>query len=380
MNTRIQVEHPVTEAITGLDLVEWQLRVAAGETLPKQQSELSLSGHSVEVRLYAEDPASGFLPSPGKVHGLSWPQVSDDTLRIDTGIAAGGEVSRFYDPMIAKLIARSDTREEAIDRLVSALKDIVVLGVKTNAGFLVDLISHPGFRQGGVDTGFIDAHIKALQPSRCTQRNQALAIAAWLATKSTRSNADQSNDQYSPFSLTSAWQLGSTRDTGFDVIIDGARISANTRWPASGSCEISISGACFSISALECQNPLSASASIDGHAVNFAIAHDDDRLLVYVEGQHLNISAYDILVQEDEEAAGIGTICAPMTGKLQRLFIARGDKVAKGDKLAVVEAMKMEHPLVAGISGIVTELRAGEGTQVNDGDIVIVVEAEIAGN
>ncbi len=378
MNTRLQVEHPVTEAITGLDLVEWQLCVAAGEVLPRQQSELSIDGHSIEVRLYAEDPSTGFLPSPGKIHALKWPQVSQLGLRIDTGVASGGEVSRFYDPMIAKLIVNADTREGAIDHMAQALRQIAVLGIKTNAGFLTDLITHQGFAQGGVDTGFIDAHMAELSSFQRTIRTDAVAIAARLAWVKTNSlSADISNDVYSPFGLNSGWQLGGARTSAVEVEIEGNRVSAQVSMPDPDSYEISIAGENVLISAVDCRNLLDASACVEDTLTGFSLAFQDDNLLVYVDGTHLSIRAYDFLTRRDAESTGGTVVRAPMTGKLQRLFVRLGDVVARGDKLAVLEAMKMEHPLVAGVSGEVKEVCASEGDQVNDGDIVIVLEAEV---
>lgn len=380
MNTRLQVEHPVTEMITGLDLVEWQLRVAAGEALPLTQAEIKLSGHSIEVRLYAEDPANGFLPSPGKIHGLRWPDIADDTVRIDTGIAAGGEVSRFYDPMIAKLIVKADTRENAIERMVQALAQTAVLGIKTNGGFLADLISHAGFAQGGVDTSFIAVHMDALSSSRRTVATDALVFAIMYSRASAGDiSAHMSNDRHSPFAEVSNWQLGGVRKCAIDLMIEGEKASAQIVMPTTGSYEISLNGERILISNLDCENPLHASAQVDGVLVHFSLAFAGETLLIYAQGCHLSISSYDPLVEGQAEITGSAVIRAPMTGKLQRVFVAPGDRVRQGDKLAILEAMKMEHPLVAGISGIVKEVLVAEGEQIEDGNIVIVLDAESTG-
>jgi len=380
MNTRLQVEHPVTEMITGLDLVEWQLRVASGETLPKQQSELSISGHSIEVRLYAEDPSNGFLPSPGEIRALKWPEPANDHLRIETGIETGGEVSRFYDPMIAKLIVKAVTREGAIDHMVRALKATAVVGVKTNIGFLINLVSHDDFRHGGVDTGFIDAHMEVLIKSTGLLRCRALAIAVYLVQQKLRSlSSEITNDVYSPFLRTTGWQLGGARTSAIDVVIEGERISAQVAMPSADASDITLGAQCFSITDLACKTSLNSSARINGIAVNFSFARQGKALLVYMEGCHVSISDYDFLVAKDTAGAGGAILTAPMTGKLQRLFVAQGDVVSKGDRLAVLEAMKMEHPLVAGISGVVKEVRSIEDEQVSDGDILIILEAETIG-
>ncbi len=379
MNTRLQVEHPVTEFITGVDLVEWQLRVAASEILPLQQNDLSIHGHSIEVRLYAEDPASGFLPSPGKIHGLCWPEISNDDLRIDTGVATGGEVSRFYDPMVAKLITTAETRDGAIERMAQALKQTAVLGIKTNAGFLADLISHEDFVRGSVDTGFIEAHLATLPSLTRTARIEAIAIAARLAWSETDCpSEDFSNDRYSPFGQANAWQLGGGRTTVLDVEIDGVRTTARVGWPQDNVYEISIAGEKFLVSNFNIENPLKASVNVDRETVSLSVAADGETLLVYVDGHHLSVRAHDFLAVDDVAGSGGAIIRAPMTGKLQRLFAAQGDVVAQGDRLAILEAMKMEHPLVAGISGIVAEIKASEGEQVGDGDIIIMLETESA--
>jgi len=377
MNTRLQVEHPVTEAVTGVDLVEWQLRVAAGEVLPRQQDELSLSGHSIEVRLYAEDPANEFLPSPGKIQALIWPQSSDDSVRIDTGVSGGDDVPRFYDPMLAKLIVKADTRATAIEVMVQALQQTAVLGVKTNVGFLGRLIAHDGFRRGGVDTSFIETHLEDLTAFGRTPGLEAIAVVVRLLCMPGKSSWPYiSDDRYSPFSLMTGWQLGAARKSAMDVMIDGVRVSAQVNMPASDEYEVGIAGKRISITNFDCSNPLKASLRVDGTATGFSFSFDDDSLLIYIEGRHLSVNAYDFRVVDDTENAGSGVICAPMTGKLQRLFVAVGDLVSTGDRLAVVEAMKMEHPLTAGITGVVKELRGAEGDQVGDGDIVIIVEAE----
>lgn len=377
MNTRLQVEHPITEAITGLDLVEWQLRVAAGEVLPRQQTELSISGHSIEARLYAEDPANSFLPSPGKIHALVWPDTVEGNLRIDTGVAAGGEVSMHYDPMIAKLIVKGDDRADAIERMRQALKQTAVLGIKTNAGFLFDLISHSGFKRGGVDTGFIHQHLATLPSSSRSRRIEAIAIAAhqmWLKTSCVHDPI--SNDTHSPFGQTSGWQLGRPRSSAVDVLIDGGRVSAKIEMPQLDHCEVMIFDDKFLITDLNFDTPLKATAMVNGQGVEFSVVAVDDTLLVYVEGHHLSVSLFDFLARESSQSGGGTIIRAPMTGKIQRLFVTVGETVSKGARLAVLEAMKMEHPLVAGISGVVKELPVPEGGQVTEGAIVIVLEAE----
>jgi len=261
--------------------------------------------------------------------------------------------------------------------MAQALKQTAVLGVKTNAGFLTDLISHEDFGLGSVDTGFIEAHLATLPSLTRSTRIDAIAIAARLAWGETGCpSEDFSNDRFSPFGQANAWQLGSARTTAIDVEIDGVRTTARVGWPQDDAYEVLIAGEKFLITGLDIENPLKASANVDEKPVKLSVAADGETVLVYVDGHHLSVRAYDFLSHEDVAGTGGAIIRAPMTGKLQRLFAAQGDVVAQGDRLAVLEAMKMEHPLVAGISGIVAEIRAGEGQQVSDGDIIIILEAE----
>lgn len=374
MNTRLQVEHPVTELITGLDLVEWQLRVAAGEALLKKQDELEISGHAMEARLYAEDPSTGFLPSPGPLQAVLWPDVNNSNVRIDTGVETGGEVSGFYDPMIAKVIVWGNTRKQALERLLMAMEDTRVLGIKTNAGFLSRLVAQPAFAQGGVDTGFIAANIDELAPAKRPVWIDALATAVWLRLSSGNDSADLiSNDKNSPFAQMSGWQLGGRRASALDLNIEGERVSTQVGWPETGGCFVRSGALENLVEDLNIDDLAHMSAKVDGASVSFSGLELNEGLLLYVQGYHLTICAFDLLERDDSVHAGGGTIRAPMNGKLQQLFVKVGDRVTAGDRLAVLEAMKMEHPLVAGISGIVAQAPVLQEAQVKDGDVIIVV-------
>ncbi|KQR83043.1 acetyl/propionyl/methylcrotonyl-CoA carboxylase subunit alpha [Sphingomonas sp. Leaf343] len=314
MNTRLQVEHPVTEAITGQDLVEWQLRVASGEPLPLTQDELAIDGHAIEARLYAEDPAKGFLPSIGRL------DVFDlgESVRIDTGVEQGAEVSPFYDPMIAKLIAHAATREEARETLADALDEAVIWPVRTNAGFLVEALDHPDFVAGTVDTGLIAREGEALMPPPLPS-DEALADAA--ASLSGEGGGFRLN-------------AGPKRHGWF--LLDG--------------------------------QPL----EID-FAEGAADSTGEDRVLIAEGGQVWELGRWRV----DGAAVGgaaDGAILAPMPGRIIAVDVAEGQEVAMGQKLVTLEAMKMEHALVAPFAGTVAGLSAQSGGQVTEGTLLVRIE------
>ncbi|RDE06893.1 acetyl/propionyl/methylcrotonyl-CoA carboxylase subunit alpha [Sphingomonas aracearum] len=306
MNTRLQVEHPVTEEITGVDLVEWQLRVASGEPLPLRQEALRISGHAIEARLYAEDPARGFLPSTGTLEAFDL----GDTARIETGVTEGDAISPFYDPMIAKLVTRGATREQARRALMNTLEGAVVWPVKSNAGFLVKALAHPDFVAARLDTGLIAREGEALLPPALPSR-QALADAA--------------------ASLVSPGPL------------PGFRLNAAPRLTA----RFLVGG---------------EPAEIDWSEGEGELVEQDDVLLAE-DGQTWRVERFRASAAAGA-SAGDGAILAPMPGRILSVEVAAGDRVAKGQRLLTLEAMKMEHGLVAPFDGIVAELSASTGAQV----------------
>jgi 3-methylcrotonyl-CoA carboxylase alpha subunit len=316
MNTRLQVEHPVTEEITGVDLVEWQLRVASGELLPKCQDELSINGWAIEARLYAEDPARGFLPSVGKLEHFD---LGDDG-RIETGVEDGDAISPFYDPMIAKLIAHGETRGEAIDELAAILDEVEVWPVRTNAGFLFNAVTHPDFAAARLDTGFIareqDSLVPATDPSDEIWRGAA-AVAL----------ADDGQDEFAGLA--------------------GFRLNA----PASAAVALGHGGKFRSI-ALDVEGPI---ADVSGF-------RDDRQIVVFSEGQAYT---FDLAARGTVGAkAGDGALIAPMPGKVTAVDVTPGAAVTKGQRILTLEAMKMEHALVAPFDGTVAELTVEAGAQV----------------
>jgi 3-methylcrotonyl-CoA carboxylase alpha subunit len=319
MNTRLQVEHPVTEEITGQDLVEWQLRVASGEPLPRSQDELSIAGWAMEARLYAEDPANGFLPSIGRLDTF---ELGGDVpgLRIDTGVVQGAEITPFYDPMIAKVIAHGATREEARGRLADALDQSAVWPLKTNAGFLVKALTHPDFAAGRLDTGLIGREGEALLPP-ANPSEEALAEAAAALTKGGSLAGFRLN---APVRCTGTFLLsGAAKTVTFD--------------PREGADEPA------------------------------------EDVLIAEGGQVWQLAPWRVVGAGGGDASD-GAVLSPMPGRIIALEVAEGDTVSKGQKLLTLEAMKMEHSLTAPFDGIIAELNAREGGQVSEGALLVKIE------
>jgi 3-methylcrotonyl-CoA carboxylase alpha subunit len=361
MNTRLQVEHPVTEAITGLDLVELQLRVAAGEPLGFGQDDVKATGHAVEARLYAEDPEKGFLPSTGKLWALQFPQSED--IRIDTGVEAGDTVTPFYDPMIAKVIAHGRTRDEALDHLAFALGETIVAGPRTNLAFLKKLAEAQGFRQGPFDTGFIERNIEALGAEPQPLDAAAVAAAA-LQLEEERQEAlmnlaamRTAEEGKSPWLDADAFSLMPRPPLGLPLLVDGERIEAKIEWGGDAA-RVSLPG-----------HPLAEGE----HEVTLAQGEAGTYLALH-RGRQTSVALFDPFSVDLDAAAGSGGVVkAPMHGKLIALFVSAGEAVVKGQRLAIVEAMKMEHVLIAPRDGTVTELGATPGAQVAEGAKVVVL-------
>jgi 3-methylcrotonyl-CoA carboxylase alpha subunit len=354
MNTRLQVEHPVTEMITGLDLVEWQFRVAAGERLPLTQEKVPLTGHAVEARVYAEDPEHGFLPSTGTLAALEFP--SGDSLRVDTGVEVGGTVSRFYDPMIAKVIAHAPTRAEALKKLAAALDRTVAAGPRTNLAFLAKLLRAKEFGDGAFDTGFIDRNLAALgaAPQPLDKALAASAVAELLRHDGMTVAFDEQQVP-SPWDVRDAFQFGGAREMTLPVFVDGERVLAQARFGASG----------FSVSIDGVAVPIDARVIVSGRTV-FALRGGRQ---VKVEWQ--DFSAGDA----DAEGSG-GSVRAPMHGKVLSILVEKGAAVTKGQRVAIIEAMKMEHSLTAPIDGVVVEITAAESAQVAEGTRILTIEPD----
>ncbi len=362
MNTRLQVEHPVTEMITGLDLVEWQLRIASGERLPLGQDDISIDGHAIEARLYAEDPANDFLPASGTA--LLWEVPEAEGVRVDHGLLENQEISPFYDPMIAKLIAHGKTREEARRKLVKALVNTQILGLPTNREFLLDALSHPQFCAGDFSTAFIGEHFpeQVLRAQKSDDADYAL-IAALLC------RLRQEEQQQSVVNhLTGIEQWSNSSDLGSSLLIrlgDGRERELRVSFHNAGQrylVEIDNTEIVIIIHAMDSS---SARVEIAGmmETVHFVRASSNS-ISVGIRSRTLN--AEDILLSCERTSADEddGCVLAPMHGNILSVNVTEGQVVEKGDSLLILEAMKMEHKITAAIGGTVANLSAKEGQQV----------------
>jgi 3-methylcrotonyl-CoA carboxylase alpha subunit len=408
MNTRLQVEHPVTEMITCLDLVEWQLRVAAGETLPQTQDEITMRGHAIEARIYAEDPDRDFLPSVGRIAHWRMAKSSPDPVereadreayssgaayppsvrvRVDTGYREGDEVTAFYDPLLAKVIAWGEDRDRAREELLRALGACEITGVTTNLGFLERLLGHEAFAAARLDTGLIAAHRDALlAPAPATPRRALIsaALAEYRAIEAaTATAALQSADPYSPWHRTDAWWNG----TGWHRITlafdDGPmRHALDVRPRPDGWVAIAGEGLAVEARArvrgdalhVETREP-GAPEHHDGHRAS-VVAEGDVRH-VFVPGARVRLVRVDALASAHEEDEHAGHLMAPMSGTVVAVLAQPGDEVEKGAALMVLEAMKMEHTIAAPATGRVVAVHFAVGDRVSEGaDLVDLEEAE----
>ncbi|MFD6551299.1 acetyl/propionyl/methylcrotonyl-CoA carboxylase subunit alpha [Streptomyces sp. NPDC058398] len=354
MNTRLQVEHPVTELVTGLDLVEWQLRVAAGEHLPYAQEDISLTGHAVEARICAEDPARGFLPSGGTVLALREPQ--GDGVRTDSGLSEGTEVGSLYDPMLSKVIAYGPDRPTALRRLRAALADTVTLGVQTNAGFLRRLLAHPDVVAGDLDTGLVEREADGLVSAEVPEEVYEAAAAVRLAAL-----APSGEGWTDPFSVPSGWRLGGTpKPVGFCL-----RVLDPVEYTPRGTHTVTADR---------------VAVTLDGVRHTFHRAAD----WIGRDGDAWHVRDHDPVAASltGSAHAGADSLTAPMPGTVTVVKVAVGDEVTAGQSLLVVEAMKMEHVISAPHAGTVSELDVTPGTTVAMDQILAVItpaeEAETA--
>ena len=350
MNTRLQVEHPVTEAITGLDLVAWQLRVANGEPLPIRQEQVPLHGHAIEVRLYAEDAEQGFLPASGRLDLYREPAPGPGR-RVDSGVAEGDSVSPFYDPMLAKLIVWGENREEARLRLLAMLDELAVGGLKTNRAFLKRLLAHPSFAAAELDTGFIARHAETLLPApgELPERFWALAATAFLQSEPQQRRAD---DPCSPWSARSGWRAG---------------------LPAQGSLKLCCNGQCRLVQPGE-QARLQGNRLLVESGAPLTAIRQGDTLYLEWNGELQAVTRFDPIAEAEAAHAQQGGLSAPMNGSVVRVLVAAGQNVEAGATLVVMEAMKMEHSIRAPQAGVVKALYCAEGDMVSEGAALVELE------
>ncbi len=365
MNTRLQVEHPVTEAITGLDLVEWQLRVASGEPLPLQQSEIRMTGHAIEARICAENPDNNFLPATGTLQVYRKPQATSfarSSIRIDDGVREGDTISPFYDSMVAKLIVHGDTREQALARLDQALAQTHIVGLNTNVQFLRHVVRSASFATAKLDTALIPRESAVLfkQDPVGLQTAAAAVIADALQAEA----AAQGHD---PFSRRDGWQSHGITQRRFELEYEGQAVSAQLRYERGGALSLQVGEAAAS--------PLQfTSPEGEGMWVQFNGARTHSQVHAQGEVRHVftpqgavRISLLDPLAHAGEAAQEGGRLTAPMPGKVVSFSVKAGDRVLAGQALAVMEAMKMEHTIAAPQDGTVAELLYAPGDQVAEG-------------
>jgi 3-methylcrotonyl-CoA carboxylase alpha subunit len=355
MNTRLQVEHPVTEAVTGLDLVEWQFRVAAGEPLPLKQSEIACVGAAIEARVYAEDPEHNFLPSAALIQAMSF--KSGEGVRIDTGFADGDSVTSHYDPMIAKVIVRGATRAEALAALLNALDDAVIIGPKTNLAFLRGLMRSREFAAGTVDTGFIDANLGRLGAQPHPPNRSAVHAAARLLLDARDEGRPSRLEPFDPWRVADSFELIGSRRMALDITVDGVPMRVHL-----------IDGT--NVDPVEKNEGGEDGDAITLHAANGGV-------YAFAGGRQAFVELVDPFARAEAGAEeGDAAIRAPMNGRLVAVAVAVGDTVEAGQRLAVVEAMKMEHALIAPFAGVVRDLTAAVGEQVEMGERIMWVEKE----
>jgi len=366
MNTRLQVEHPVTEAVTGTDLVEWQLRVAAGEKFTRAQPDIALSGHAIEVRLYAENPERGFLPATGTLHRLRLPPRA--LARVETGVREGDAVTPFYDPMIAKIVVWGPDRDAARTRLGRALAETGVLGVATNLGFLARVVAAPDFAAAKLDTGFIERHRAELLAPPAPVSDAALAAASLACLGAAPAGAPPD-----PWARHDGWRLnGAKAAQSLTFRADEAVLGVEASAAAAGW-ELQIGerrlAACGEIAA-----DGGAALRLDGVQTRAVVLAHETALAVHVGGAGWLLERVDPLAPPAGADSSAGRLSAPMPGRIVQLLVAAGDAVRQGQPLLVVEAMKMEHTIAAPRDGTIAAVRYAVGDLVEEGAELIVLE------
>ena len=361
MNTRLQVEHPVTEMITGLDLVEWQLRIAMGEKLPLGQDQIAANGHAIEARIYAEDPEKGFLPASGIIR--TWREPSGEGIRVDTGFRAGDGVTPYYDALLAKLIAWGPDRLQALRRLIEALNGFEIGGVTTNIAFLKALLTHPRLVRNEIDTGFIEQELSAL--TRSAPALVVLDVAAACAAVLLREQREEVASENSPWDRTDGWTLGGRRSRRLSFRHGADRHDA-VLWYGRGGLSLAFGG----------NNDRLQFVPRDGGVFDMCLGDALERVSVAWSGRDLDLSTLrgprklhwiDPFAANVSEAAAAARIVAPMPGMVTRILVEAGNGLARGAPVIVLEAMKMEHTLRAPADGRLKALKCAVGDFVQEG-------------
>ena len=379
MNTRLQIEHPITEMITGLDLVEWQLRVARGEPLPLTQEQLQIHGHALEARIYAEDPAKGFLPSTGKLAHLALPEENLH-VRVDTGVEEGDEISPFYDPMIAKLIVWDTNRERALARMLQALAQYRIVGVANNVDFLSRLVASPAFARADLDTGLIEREREFLFPATAPIPRDVFLVAA-LATllrEEARASAEASRhtDPLSPWHRRDGWRLNSRAERRLLFRAGELEKTVGVRYAEQGYA-LELDGRETLVRGELGPND-TLWAELGGSRMNATVVVAGEKRHVFLHGRAWLLARVDPLYYSGEGGGQEGGLLAPMPGNVIALLAREGARVEKGAPLLILEAMKMEHTITAPANGMVKSFRFAVGDQVGDGAELVEFESEKA--
>ena len=361
MNTRIQVEHPVTEAVTGLDLVAWQLKVAAGEPLPLEQEAITFSGHAIEARLYAENPHQQFLPQTGLLHQAQWPGGS--SVRVDTGYTSGDEVTPFYDPMLAKIIVKGADREAARKQLSHALNQTALLGVETNLDFLNQCLNNEAFTTNAIHTTFVEAHLESLLPEKHGAAPASLALAATLLSWPEVKDQDGWSSNAS-----SSWpvKLGHNEET-YQVEVTQKGVSQFL---------VTAGQISFAIRIHNAKSSGQYHLSLNGERMTVT-AWMDKNTLYMQQGTQTSLyrdTTYDRLSLTD--AAKADQVTSPMSGKVLKILTAQGNESSNGETLIIVEAMKLEHQLTSPRDGVISAIHVSEGDQVGPDQLLLELEPQ----
>jgi len=377
MNTRLQVEHPVSEMISGQDLVEWQLLVASGEPLPLTQEQLKINGHSFEARVYAESPDNDFLPATGTLQYLKTPDQSAN-VRVDTGVMQGDEVSVYYDPMIAKLIVWDRDRDSALRQMKSALLNYKIMGVNTNLEFLSTLFSVPDFANADFDTGFIEKNEAYLFPQRESIPRDVVALISLYQMLHENNKADtarlETNDPHSLWGSNVGWQLNLDSKHTLEIVSAELVIPVRVGFDQDSyrlqfeDDESSISGQMVG------ENELTA--KLDGRKLTAVFTRNNLDITVLFEGRVWNVTLNDHRQNSMEDESAAGGLVAPMPSSVVAIEVSVGDMVKKGDALIIVEAMKMEHTIVAPTDGKVKDVFFAVGDQVEDGEELLSLDSD----
>jgi 3-methylcrotonyl-CoA carboxylase alpha subunit len=351
----LQVEHPVTEMITGLDLVEWQLRIASGEKIPLKQEQLAVSGHAIEARIYAEDPRRDFLPATGRLLHLAFPAQNAE-VRVDTGVEPGGEITPWYDPMIAKLVVHGRDRSDALARLRTALAEVEIAGVTTNVEFLRKVATSRAFSSAELDTGLIERNRAELLAPSTLEPLLAAAACAELAHEEAEARrvAVATGDPFSPWHRVDGWQLNAEAHHDFVFVEGGVEHAVRMRFGEDGP-RISIAG-----------------REYHGKSAKTRTILDGNDWHVLCDGVYRRLSLKSELAGPDVEAAG--SLTAPMPGRIVKVMTKPGAKVGKGEALLILEAMKMEHTITAPADGKVKTVHYAAGEQVLEGAELVTLE------